>query len=212
VNFKDRLYATEPLPHSIQKKLVVAAQQGSKLARDTLISSNLRFIGAAARKMYRSDNYELDDLIGEGVAGMNVAIDRFNVDVNNNFLSYAIWWVKQSMCAYIRDKSRLIRQPAHKQSDIGIKVCAMSAKLGDMQGDSTVEDLIEQSTFEFADDTIDEPVMISKIGKFLDELPHMEGEFLRHKYGIGRPDMTLVEFVKKCYNISIAWHDAKENI
>jgi len=87
-----------------------------KHAKDRLISANLRFVVSVA-KQYQHQGLPLCDLINEGNIGLMVAADRFDETRGFKFISYAIWWIRQSLLQAIADKSHMVRRP---QSQIGI--------------------------------------------------------------------------------------------
>ncbi len=77
-------------------------------ARETLINSNLRFVAKIA---YRYASYQVDiiDLIQEGNIGLITAVDRFNPDHGNRLLTYAVWWIKATIQAYISGNWAMVR-------------------------------------------------------------------------------------------------------
>lgn len=87
---------------------ILKAQFGDKKARDLLINSNLRFVVTVAKK-FLVPNIEIEDLIQEGNIGLIKSIERFDPDKKVKFLSYAVWWIKQSIYAYLNEHSRTIR-------------------------------------------------------------------------------------------------------
>ena len=84
-----------------------------KWALNKLIESNLRFV-VKISKGYQGRGLPLTDLIHEGNMGLIKAAERFNPDKGVKFISYAVWWIRQSIRKAIRDQSKLIRLPAHK--------------------------------------------------------------------------------------------------
>ena len=93
------------------------AQEGDARARDLLVRSNLRFVVTVARK-YQSHGMSLMDLINEGNMGLIKAAERFNPDRGYHFISYAVWWIKQSILFAIQQKSSLIRLPLNRTADL----------------------------------------------------------------------------------------------
>lgn len=105
------------LSHEEQAKLVTLAQAGDKAARDKLLNSNLRFVVKVA-KSYKNRGLEFTDLISEGNIGLISAIDKFDVSKGYHFISYAVWWINQSILKAISEKSRAIRLPLNKANEI----------------------------------------------------------------------------------------------
>ncbi len=100
-----------------EKDLAQKAASGSKSAKNKLVSANLRFVVAIA-KTYQGRGFELMDLISEGNLGLISAVDHFDVSKGYKFISYAVWWIRQSIQKALSDKSRAIRLPMNKVSEI----------------------------------------------------------------------------------------------
>jgi len=90
-----------------------AAAEGNKAAREKLINANLRFVVNIAKK-YQGLGLPLEDLIATGNLGLVTAVDRFEVDKNNRFISYAVWWIRQSILSALSEKTRMIRLPVNR--------------------------------------------------------------------------------------------------
>jgi len=94
-----------------------AAAQGDMVARNQLINSNLRFVVTIAKK-YQGMGIPLTDLINEGNIGLISAVEKFDVDRGYHFISYAVWWIRQSILKALYEKSRFIRLPVNQTSDL----------------------------------------------------------------------------------------------
>ena len=94
-----------------------AAAAGDKTAREKLINANLRFVVNIAKK-YQSLGLQLDELIAEGNVGLVNAVDRFDVGKNCRFISYAVWWIRQSILSALCEKSRMIRLPISRAAEL----------------------------------------------------------------------------------------------
>ena len=77
-------------------ELIEKAQAGDKQARDKVITSNLRFVVTVA-KQFQNRGLPLMDLISSGSEGLMKAVDKFDTERGVTFLSYAIWWIRQSI-------------------------------------------------------------------------------------------------------------------
>ena len=95
----------------------VAAREGDEAARQKLVQSNLRFVVNVAKK-YQNQGIPLIDLISEGNIGLMNAADRFNPDLGYHFISYAVWWIRQSILKAICEKSRMIRLPLNRANEL----------------------------------------------------------------------------------------------
>ncbi|WGH24573.1 MAG: RNA polymerase sigma factor RpoD/SigA [Candidatus Shikimatogenerans bostrichidophilus] len=84
-----------------------------KYAQNLLIKSNLRFVVSIA-KQYQNQGLSLSDLINEGNIGLIKAAEKFDVNRGYKFISYAVWWIKQSILQAIADFSKCVRSPTNK--------------------------------------------------------------------------------------------------
>ncbi|WP_157148370.1 sigma-70 family RNA polymerase sigma factor [Brachyspira pilosicoli] len=98
-------------------ELTQRLKKGDSQARAKLIRSNLRFVISIA-KQYKNSGLLLEDLIGEGNLGLIIATDRFDPDKGYHFISYAVYWIRQSILRAINEKSKLIRLPLNKAMDL----------------------------------------------------------------------------------------------
>lgn len=92
-------------------------KEGNVEARAILIKSNLRFVITIARQ-YENTGLTLEDLISEGNIGLIMAVDRFEPERGFYFISYAVYWIRQSILKAINEKSKIIRLPLNKTLDL----------------------------------------------------------------------------------------------
>ena len=100
-----------------EEKLARLAANGDVAARDKLVNANLRFVISIAQK-YRGQGLPLEDLISEGNLGLLTAVERFDVEKGYRFITYAVWWIRQSITKAIGEKGRMIRLPISKKSEL----------------------------------------------------------------------------------------------
>jgi RNA polymerase primary sigma factor len=105
------------LSRAEEDSLARRAVSGVQLAREKLIQANLRFVVKVAKR-YRTQGLPLEDLISEGNIGLMKAIEHFDPERGNHFISYAVWWIRQAILKAIGDKSRLIRLPLNKSNEL----------------------------------------------------------------------------------------------
>jgi RNA polymerase primary sigma factor len=97
--------------------LSIRIQKGDKQAEEKLIMGNLRFVISIARQ-FQNVGIPFGDLINEGNYGLIKAAKRFNPNSGNKFISYAVWWIRQSILQCINDHSRMIRLPVNISNEL----------------------------------------------------------------------------------------------
>lgn len=105
------------LTHEEEIELAKKAQNGDKVAKNKLVNSNLRFVVNVAKK-YQNHGLDLIDLISEGNIGLLTAVEKFDVSKGYHFISYAVWWIRQSILKSICEKSRAIRLPLNRANEL----------------------------------------------------------------------------------------------
>ena len=105
------------LTNDEETQLATKAAAGDKAARDKLLTSNMRFVIKIASQ-HLNKGLEYEDLISEGYLGLMKALDHFDVSKGYHFISYAVWWIRQSIMKAIVDFGRPIRLPVNKDAEL----------------------------------------------------------------------------------------------
>ena len=111
------LLANTKLSKDEERALIIAAKAGDKSAYQRLASCHLKFVISVARQ-YQNQGLPLDELIAEGNLGLVKAFNKFDVERTNNFITYAVWWIRQSIMNSIHEHAKLIRLPVNKITNI----------------------------------------------------------------------------------------------
>ncbi len=122
--------------------LAIRAKNGDSVARERLVNGNLRFVVSIA-KQFQNRGLPLIDLISEGNIGLLTAIDKFEPEKGYHFISYAVWWIRQSILKAIGEKSRMIRLPMNKSADL-IQIVQAKSKIEKEGEESSIENIARE--------------------------------------------------------------------
>lgn len=123
-------------------QLAVAIRHGDQRALDKLTKANLRFVVSVA-KQYQNQGLSLSDLINEGNFGLIKAAQRFDETRGFKFISYAVWWIRQSILQALAEQSRIVRLPLNKVGLSNKISRAFSMLEQEFEREPTVEELAE---------------------------------------------------------------------
>lgn len=133
-------------------------RQGDNKALEQLINANLRFV-VSVSKQYQNQGLSLPDLINEGNLGLIKAAQRFDETRGFKFISYAVWWIRQSILQALAEQARIVRLPLNKIGSIN-KVNNTFARLEqDFQREPTAEEIA--NALEIAPKEVKEALKVS---------------------------------------------------
>lgn len=138
--FKD-LRKLDVIPSDEQTELAIKAKQGDQKAMNRLVESNLRFVLSIA-KDYSWSGIPLEELSSEGNIGLIKAVGKFDETRGIKFISYAVWWIRQSIMQSVYENGNTVRLPINKINNIG-KINKASDKLYQtLDREPTIEELV----------------------------------------------------------------------
>ncbi len=120
--------------------LAVRIKEGDRVALEKLTKANLRFVVSVA-KQYQNQGLTLSDLINEGNLGLIKAAQRFDETKGFKFISYAVWWIRQSILQALAEQSRLVRLPLNKIGSINKMNKVLNDLEQEFERDPTTEEI-----------------------------------------------------------------------
>src|ERR1051325_9584598 len=147
-------------------------KQGDQEALEKLTKANLRFVVSVA-KQYQNQGLSLSDLINEGNLGLIKAAQRFDETRGFKFISYAVWWIRQSILQAIAEQSRIVRLPLNKIGSINKINKAFSQLEQDFEREPSAEELAQ--VLELTEDDVRETMKSSGRHVSMDA-PLVQGE------------------------------------
>jgi len=147
-------------------ELAKRIRQNDQEALDTLVRSNLRFVVSVAKK-YQNQGVSLSDLINEGNLGLIRAAHKFDETKGIKFISYAVWWIRQSILQALAEQSRIVRVPLNRAGTlhrIGKRASSLLQELGRQPTNLEISEGMDIS-----EDEVAKTMMISQVHLSLDE-------------------------------------------
>lgn len=206
-----------PITAEEEVELAKRIVEGDKKALDKLVTSNLRFVIKIVKR-YQNQGIPIADLINEGNYGLTIAASRFDHTKGFKFISYAIWWIKQSILQCLNENSRTVRLPGNiitklsqikKEIDafekefhrtpnedeveqIVVPSCTSLNSLINDDGDELVN-ILEDNMFSSPDvlDTEGEILRVNEMKRAMKNLSEREVKIINNYFGIDGEPMTL---------------------
>lgn len=132
----------ELLSPELEVELAKRIKKGDRQALESLIKGNLRFVVSVA-KQYQNQGLSLPDLINEGNLGLIKAAERFDETRGFKFISYAVWWIRQSILQALAEQARIVRLPLNKIGSINKINKTFSQLEQEFQREPTKEELAD---------------------------------------------------------------------
>ncbi|MCP9235881.1 RNA polymerase sigma factor RpoD/SigA [Lewinella sp. JB7] len=133
-----------------EARLAARIREGDQAALERLTKANLRFVVSVA-KQYQNQGLSLSDLINEGNVGLIKAAKRFDETRGFKFISYAVWWIRQSIMQAIVEYSRLVRMPNNKAAGYTKVTQAIASFQQEFERDPEPDELAEVLQISVAD-------------------------------------------------------------
>jgi RNA polymerase primary sigma factor len=153
-------------------KLARKIREGDQIALDKLTKANLRFVVSVA-KQYQNQGLSLPDLINEGNLGLIKAAKRFDETRGFKFISYAVWWIRQSILQALAEQSRIVRLPLNQVGSLNKISKAFSKLEQEFEREPSSDEL--STLLEIASDKITDTMRVA--GKHISmDAPFVNGE------------------------------------
>ena len=131
---------------TVSQEIAVAkrVRNGDEDAMRELVRRNLRFVISVAKK-YQNRGMPLTDLIGEGNVGLMTAAKKFDPEQGVKFISYAVWWIRQSILASLARHGRTVRVPLNRTADLSRIIRTAELLRQELQREPTPEELAQST-------------------------------------------------------------------
>lgn len=169
-------------------ELAIKIREGDEKALKEMVQGNLRFVVSVA-KQYQNRGLSLPDLINEGNVGLIKAAGRFDETRGFKFISYAVWWIRQSILQALAEHARIVRVPLNKvglENKFHKSIDALEQELGRHPSDAEIMEKMEISEKEMSDlmsainvqkhKSYDSPIGNEESSTFLDVLVNHDAE------------------------------------
>jgi len=191
--YYDELKKYKPISREKERKLLFKAKNGDLDAQNEILTSNLRFVFNIASR-YKGQGAAISDLISEGNLGLVKAIQKFNPERDVKFISYAVWWVRNSMQEFIKKRQACLN--IEKDEDT-LNIPLTSNKIPDSE-----DEWVERRDAMLSDEEDEAKRELHKnqrkiVNELLGILEGREKYIVEQYYGIGCKEKNLEEIGKE---------------
>ena len=139
-------------------ELAQRIREGDQIALEKLVKANLRFV-VSVSKQYQNQGLSLPDLINEGNLGLIKAAQRFDETRGFKFISYAVWWIRQSILQAIAEQSRIVRLPLNQVGSLSKIKKAFSKLEQEFEREPSIDEIA--NLLDISIDKIDGSIQVS---------------------------------------------------
>lgn len=180
----------KPLTKQEEKLLCKKIKELDSVAKDKLITANLRFVVSIAKR-YRGRGVDFDDLIAEGNMGLMKAFEMFDDKKDNKFFSYAKWWIQQTI------------QEAIKKTPLNNEIFPDEIISENIESDHDVSSPVKNENEMFlTDDKVDNTENKIIVGELMDTLDDREYEIIQAAFGLLGDEPKKLDDIGRIYGLS----------
>ncbi len=172
VKYLQEIGKVDLITAEMEVELTIRIREGDQQALEKLTKANLRFVVSVA-KQYQNNGMTLGDLINEGNVGLIKAAKRFDETRGFKFISYAVWWIRQSMLQALAEQGRIVRLPLNR---VGlIKQISRAASLLEQQNQREPSSRELAEVMEITEEEVENTMRVS--GRHISvDAPFAQGE------------------------------------
>lgn len=190
-----------------EKELLEKASKGDIKARNKLVSSNLKFVVKMAHK-YEGLGLDMEDLVAEGNLGLIKAVEKFNPSKNARLITYASWWIMDSIQKAVRQNGTGVKLPGGKYKEMkNWKTESLDELLG-TESDSSMYEYIADRRYRTPEEESVRNCELDEFNNCFSMLSDKEQKVLENRYGLKSGEgMSLAEVGK---NIGLSKERARQ--
>lgn len=188
-----------------EAKLMVSAAAGNKIAQNKLVESNLRFVVKIA-SLYKGKGLDLEDLISEGNSGLMIAAQKIDPSKNVRFITYAAWWIRQSITKALYDSGKAVRIPLNRKDEFATDKwdsVSIYENIGNSESkDISLCDSLADDKYANPEAELFDQFDKAALKEAFSHLSEMEKAILVYRYGLNGEDRMMLTEVGKKLGIS----------